>query len=86
MNVLIKDGEILGVEGNENDPNAKGKLCAKAHGGVSAVNNSERIVYPLKRVGERGEGLWKRITMEEAYETIAKKIQKNILKKEKKKD
>lgn len=78
MNVLIKDGEILGVEGNPNDPNAQGKLCAKAHGGVSAVNNSERIVYPLKRVGKRGEGLWQRITMEEAYDTIAKKIKKNI--------
>ena len=78
MNVLIKDGEILGVEGNYNDPNSQGKLCAKAHGGVSAVNYPERIVYPLKRVGKRGEGLWKRITMEEAYDTIAKKIKKNL--------
>ncbi len=78
MNVLVKDGEILGVAGNPNDPNAQGKLCAKAHGGVSAVNNPERIVYPLKRVGKRGEGLWKRITMEEAYDTIAQKIKKNL--------
>ncbi|MFT7004817.1 MAG: thiosulfate reductase/polysulfide reductase chain A, partial [Sulfurimonas sp.] len=67
-----------GVEGNLNDPNAQGKLCAKAHGGVDAVNTSERIVYPLKRVGKRGEGLWKRITMEEAYDTIAKRIKKNL--------
>lgn len=78
MNVLVKDGEILGVEGNPNDPNAQGVLCAKAHGGVSSVNYPERIVYPLKRVGKRGEGLWKRITMEEAYETIAKRIKKNL--------
>ena len=78
MNVLVKDGEILGVEGNPNDPNTQGILCAKAHGGVSAVNYSERIVYPLKRVGKRGEGLWKRITMEEAYDTIAKRIKKNL--------
>jgi len=77
INVLVKDGEILGVEGNKQDPNSQGKLCAKAHGGVSAVNYPERIVYPLKRVGKRGEGLWKRITMEEAYDTMAKRIKKN---------
>lgn len=74
MTVLVKDGEILGVEGNPLDPNTNGKLCAKAHGGVGAVNYPERIIYPLKRVGKRGDGLWQRITMEEAYETIASKI------------
>ncbi|HIC13094.1 MAG TPA: hypothetical protein EYO75_06965 [Sulfurimonas sp.] len=78
MNVLVKDGEILGVEGNKEDPNSQGKLCAKAHGGVSSVNYPDRIVYPLKRVGKRGEGLWKRITMEEVYDTMAKRIKKNI--------
>ncbi|WP_419767534.1 molybdopterin-containing oxidoreductase family protein [Arcobacter sp.] len=78
MTVLVKDGEILGVEGNPLDPNSEGKLCAKAHGGVSAVNYPERIVYPLKRVGRRGDGLWKRITMEEAYDMMAGKIKKCI--------
>jgi anaerobic selenocysteine-containing dehydrogenase len=76
MTVLVKDGEILGVEGNPLDPNSQGKLCAKAHGGVNAVDYPERIVYPLKRVGKRGDGLWKRITMEEAYEIMSSKIKK----------
>jgi len=78
INILVKDNRILGVEGNKLDPNTEGKLCAKAHGGVSAVEYPERLVYPLKRVGKRGEGLWKRISMEEAYETIAKRIKKNL--------
>lgn len=78
MDVLVKDNQILGVEGSKTDPNPQGKLCAKAHGGVSAVNYPERIVYPLKRVGERGSGLWQRITMEEAYEMIAARIKPAI--------
>lgn len=78
MTVLVKDNEILGVEGNPLDPNSQGKLCAKAHGGVNAVDYPERIVYPLKRVGKRGDGLWKRITMQEAYELMASKIKKCI--------
>ena len=78
MTVLVKDDEILGVEGKIDDPNAEGTLCAKAHGGVSAVHYSERIVYPLKRVGKRGEGLWERITMEEAYSMMASRIKRNL--------
>ncbi len=74
MTVLVKDGEVLGVEGNPLDPNTNGKLCAKAHGGVSAVSYPERIVYPLKRVGKRGDGLWQRITMEEAYDAIGSPV------------
>lgn len=78
MNVLVKDGKILGVEGNPLDPNSQGKLCAKAHGGVAAVDYPERIVYPLKRVGKRGDGLWQRISMDEAYAMIATRIKKNL--------
>lgn len=78
MNAIVKDGKLLGVEGNDKDPNSRGKLCAKGHGGVSAVYYPERIVYPLKRVGKRGDGLWQRVTMEEAYELMASKIKKSI--------
>ncbi len=78
MNVLVHEGKDLGVEGNPLDPNTQGKLCAKAHGGVSSIDYSERLVYPMKRVGRRGEGLWQRISMEEAYEMIASRIQKSI--------
>lgn len=78
MNVLVHEGKVIGVEGNMLDPNTKGKLCAKAHGGVSAIDYSERLVYPMKRVGKRGEGLWQRISMEEAYDMIASRIQKSI--------
>lgn len=78
MIALVKDGKTLGVEGNPLDPNTNGKLCAKAHGGVAAIEYPERIVYPLKRVGKRGDGLWRRITMEEAYEEIAQKIKQTI--------
>ena len=78
MTVLVHEGKVLGVEGNPLDPNSRGKLCAKAHGGVSAIDYSERLVYPMKRMGKRGEGLWQRISMDEAYEMIASRIQKSI--------
>ncbi|MDP3587282.1 MAG: molybdopterin-dependent oxidoreductase [Sulfuricurvum sp.] len=74
MIALVKNGVVLGVSGNPLDPNTNGKLCAKAHGGVSAINYPERLLYPLKRVGKRGDGLWQRITMDEAHQMVADRI------------
>ena len=36
----------------------------------------DRLKYPLKRVGERGEGKWERISWDEAYDTIEQKFKK----------
>lgn len=40
---------------------------------VEAVNHPDRILHPLRRVGERGENMWEEITMDEAYAIIAEK-------------
>ena len=34
--------------------------------GINQLYDPDRILYPMKRVGKRGEGRWKRITWEEA--------------------
>lgn len=71
---LIKDGRIIKVEGNPNDPNSQGKLCARGQASLNHQYHPERLLYPIKRVGKRGEGKWKRITWEEAYKEIAEKL------------
>ena len=40
---------------------------------MRAVYNPNRILYPMKRAGERGEGNWERISWDEAISTIASK-------------
>ena len=71
----VKDGRILKVEGNPNDPNSRGKLCARGQAALNHQYHPERLLYPLKRVGERGSGKWRRITWEEAYDELAKRLQ-----------
>lgn len=70
----VKDGRVLKVEGNPNDPNSRGKLCARGQASLNHLYHPERLLYPLKRVGERGEGKWKRISWEEALDEIADKL------------
>lgn len=67
----VQDGIVRKIDGNPLDPNTEGNLCSKAQGMISYTYYPERILYPLRRVGKRGEGKWKRITWEEAYEELA---------------
>lgn len=78
LDVYIKDGEIIKVEGCKSikGPN-NGAVCVKGAALRQAIYNPERLLYPMKRVGARGEGKFERITWDEALSTIAQKMQEN---------
>jgi anaerobic selenocysteine-containing dehydrogenase len=66
--------EIRKFEGNPVHPGSRGRNCAKGPATLNQTYDPERILYPLKRVGERGEGKWKRITWDEALDEISAKM------------
>ena len=70
----VKDGRLIKIEGNPKDPNSRGKLCARGHAGLNHQYHPERLLYPMRRVGKRGEGKWKRISWEEAVDEIAGRL------------
>ena len=70
----VQDGRVRKIEGNPLDPNTEGAACAKANGMISYTYYPERLLYPLKRVGKRGDGRWKRVTWDEALDEVAKHL------------
>jgi anaerobic dimethyl sulfoxide reductase subunit A len=52
--------------------------CPMHYAAINQVYDPRRVIYPMKRVGERGEGKFVRITMEEAYDTIATKLTETV--------
>ncbi len=66
--------EIRKFEGNPVHPGSRGRNCAKGPATHNQTYDPERILYPLKRVGARGEGKWKRITWDEALEEIGARM------------
>ena len=70
----VKNGRVVRLEGNPEDPMSKGRMCAKGLAGIQALYHPNRNKYPLKRVGERGGNKWKRISWDEALTTIAEKL------------
>ena len=45
-------------------------MCSKGQSGPNDVYFPDRILYPMKRVGERGDGKWKRISWDEALDEM----------------
>lgn len=74
----VEDGRIKKIEGDPDCPLNRGTICAKGLAQIERLNHPDRITYPMKRMGNRGEGKWARISWDEALETIAKKINETI--------
>ena len=69
-----KDGRLVKTEGDPNNPYTAGRLCMRCLELPQMVNNPRRLTHPVKRVGERGEGKWERISWDEAYDMIIENV------------
>ena len=54
-------GKVSKFEGNPHHPGSRGRNCAKGPATINQINDTERILYPLKRKGERGSGEWEEL-------------------------
>lgn len=68
----VLDGRLVRMEANPNTPYAG--ACGRARAAVSALYNPNRIKSPLIRVGERGEGKFRKASWDEALDMVAKKM------------
>ena len=66
--------KVRKFEGNPYHPGSRGRNCAKGPATINQINDLDRILYPQKRVGERGEGKWERVSWDEALDDIADRI------------
>ncbi|MCA8968883.1 MAG: molybdopterin-dependent oxidoreductase [Planctomycetes bacterium] len=71
-------GLIRKFEGNPEHPGSRGRNCAKGPASKNQVEDPDRILFPLRRVGARGAGEWQRTTWDEALDEIAARIRKAI--------
>ena len=70
--------DIHKIEGHPLHPGSRGRNCPKGPATLNQVNNPDRILKPLKRVGRRGDGRWEEVTWDEALDDIAGRIRAAI--------
>lgn len=76
LKIRSRDGRAVKIDGNPEHPNNWGVVCAKGNSGLQVAYAPNRLKYPMKRVGKRGSGEFKRISWEEAFDTVAKNLNK----------
>lgn len=74
LKLFVKEGKLVKVEGDEEHPVTKGRVCPRCLSLPEYVHHPDRILYPMKRAREeRGQDTWERITWDEAYDIIVDK-------------
>ncbi len=69
--VGVKDNRIIQVKGDPEGFLNRGYICPKGAASPDRLTHPDRLRYPLKRVGKRGEGKWQRITWAEALQEVS---------------
>lgn len=72
--LYVKDGKLIRIEGDENNPWNQGRSCSRALALKQYMYHPDRITTPLKRDGARGEGKFVPISWDEAFDTIERKM------------
>lgn len=73
LKVYVKDGEVVKIEGDENHPVTKGRLCVRCLAMKDFLYHPDRIIYPMKRDrADRGKDKWERCSWDEAIAIIKK--------------
>lgn len=73
LNIHVRDGKIVRTSARELPDPAYTRICSKGLSQVGRVYSSNRLLYPMKRVGERGSNDFERISWDEALDFIATK-------------
>jgi anaerobic selenocysteine-containing dehydrogenase len=80
IEVHVKGAKAIKIKGDPDDPNTRGRLCARGLSGLTKLYDPDRLKAPLIRTNpEKGEGIdpkWKEASWEEALDLVAKKLKK----------
>jgi anaerobic selenocysteine-containing dehydrogenase len=74
MLVQVENGRATRLRGDPNHPVTRGFLCGKVAQYLEREYSPDRLLYPQKRIGAKGEGRFERISWDEALATIAAQL------------
>ncbi len=74
IKVTVEDGQVTFLSGNPHVPAMKGAVCPRGAAGNALITDPERPQTPMIRAGARGEGKWRKVSWDEAFDYVADKL------------
>ncbi len=74
LQITVRDGRAIKVAGDPEHPPTHGRLCAKVSRYPERTYAPDRLLFPLKRIGAKGEGRFQRVSWDEALSDIAGRL------------
>ncbi|WP_319404931.1 menaquinone reductase molybdopterin-binding-like subunit QrcB [uncultured Desulfosarcina sp.] len=74
ISVRKVDNRAVKIEGKPGHPVNDGGICILGLSGLQLLYGPTRIKSPMKRIGERGQGKWQKISWDEAMAILAEKL------------
>jgi len=72
----VENGKVVELKGEPDHPVNRGWICERSKAYIEHLYHEERLNYPMKRAGERGQGKWERISWDQALDEVAEKLRK----------
>jgi anaerobic selenocysteine-containing dehydrogenase len=74
MLVTVENGRAIEIRGAPDHPPTAGSLCTKVARYLDRTYSPDRLRYPMRRIGGKGDGRFARITWDEALDEIAERF------------
>ncbi len=82
LNFHVKNDKLLWVESDQSIKDGDGerqiRACLRGRSIREWINHKDRLSYPMRRVGKRGEGRFERVSWDEALDAIAENLKRIV--------
>jgi anaerobic selenocysteine-containing dehydrogenase len=72
--VHLEGDRVVKITGDPDSPTSRGYLCPKGAASAELLSHPDRVLYPLRRKGARGENRWERISWDQALDEMAERL------------
>jgi anaerobic selenocysteine-containing dehydrogenase len=74
LDVTVEKGRVVKIDGGSTNPVTRNYICAKVRRFGERVYGEDRLLYPAVRKGPKGQGVFTRVTWDEALDHIASRM------------
>jgi anaerobic selenocysteine-containing dehydrogenase len=71
VDVTVEKGRVVRIDGGDDNPVTRKFICGKVRRFSERIYGEDRLLYPAVRKGAKGQGVFVRVTWDEALDSIA---------------